>query len=258
MPAGRRQAGPRRGEISTIVVTQLIQSLLLAGLIMLMFTRLVTVHVQRIAIHLGRLVPSNLGHALVLNRKKLHRDELTLLVTGVNQLQGSLAELVLDRTAELEALSAAQHVVLTLSNRLIHAPLAEFDRYNFECLRDIAQRLNASDALWYVLDPGGTEYRVFLEWHANATPVPQAGALSVDGWSRLLAVLAQDDLLTFPSQAALADAITTGEAAPFATMGWKPLHLPCCRGSTSSLDFWFLANGWPRPIDDRMNGHCWR
>ncbi|MDO8252756.1 MAG: hypothetical protein Q7T78_23975 [Rhodoferax sp.] len=198
MPAGRRQAGPRRGEISTIVVTQLIQSLLLAGLIMLMFTRLVTVHVQRIAIHLGRLVPSNLGHALVLNRKKLHRDELTLLVTGVNQLQGSLAEylakqqrfehelaehrdrlaeLVLDRTAELEALSAAQHVVLTLSNRLIHAPLAEFDRYNFECLRDIAQRLNASDALWYVLDPGGTEYRVFLEWHANATPVPQAGGV---------------------------------------------------------------------------------
>ncbi len=116
-----------RGEVGTIVVTQIIQSLLLAGLIMLMFTRLVTVHVQRIASHLGRLVPSNLGHALALRRKIAHQDELTLLVTGINQLQASLSEylakqqraeqeladhrdrlaaLVLERTSELEAANA--------------------------------------------------------------------------------------------------------------------------------------------------------
>jgi diguanylate cyclase (GGDEF)-like protein len=116
-----------RDEVSTIIVTQLIQSLLLAGLIMLMFTRLVTVHVQRIASHLGQLMPANLGHALVLNRKILQPDELTLLVTGVNQLQNSLAdyltkqqrterelaehrdrlaELVEERTGELKAANA--------------------------------------------------------------------------------------------------------------------------------------------------------
>ncbi|MEO8119790.1 MAG: GGDEF domain-containing protein [Rhodoferax sp.] len=247
-----------RGEVSAIVVTQVVQSLLLAGLIMLMFTRLVTVHVQRIASHLGRLVPSNLGHALVLNRKKFHHDELTLLVTGVNQLQGSLAEylakqqrfehelaehrdrlagLVRERTAELEALSAAQHVVLTLSNRLIHAPLAEFDHYNFECLRDIAQRLHASDALWYVLDPDGTEYRPFLEWHANTSPAPRSGALSVEGWTRLLDELVRDDLLTFPSQAALADAITTDEAAPFIALGLEATAFAMLRGVDEQFGF---------------------
>ncbi len=256
-----------RGEVSTIIVTQLIQSLLLAGLIMLMFTRLVTVHVQRIASHLGQLTPSNLGHALALDRKKSHRDELTLLVTGVNQLQDSLAdyltkqqhaehelaehrdrlaELVRDRTAELEALAAAQQVVLTLSNRLIHAPLAEFDHYNFECLRDIAQRLNASDALWYVLAPDGNEYRVFLAWHDNATPVPHAGAFSVDAGSRLLALLARDELLTFPSQAALAHAITPDESAGFAAMGLEATAFAMLRGVDEQ--FGFLVFGKPMAV----------
>ncbi|WP_114972934.1 GGDEF domain-containing protein [Rhodoferax ferrireducens] len=260
-----------RGEVSTIIVTQVVQSLLLAGLIMLMFTRLVTVHVQRIASHLGQLAPSNLGQALVLNRKKLHHDELTLLVTGVNQLQGSLAEylakqqrfehelaehrdrlagLVQERTAELEALSAAQHVVLTLSNRLIHAPLAEFDHYNFECLRDIAQRLDASDALWYVLEPNGTEYRVFLAWHANASPVPLAEPLRVGGWPRLLDELARDDLLTFPSQAALANSITPGEAAPFAALRLEATAFAMLRGVDEQ--FGFLVFG------KRMAVSSWR
>jgi diguanylate cyclase (GGDEF)-like protein len=247
-----------RGELSTIVITQLIQSLLLAGLIMLMFTGLVTVHVQRIASHLGRLTPSNLGHALVLNRKKSHRDELTLLVTGVNQLQDSLAdyltkqqraehelaehrdrlaELVRDRTAELEALAAAQQVVLTLSNRIIHAPLAEIDHYNFECLRDIAQRLNASDAFWYVLAPGGSGYQAFLEWHASAPAAPKAGVFTVDGWSHLLDVLAQDDLVTFPSQAALAGAITPDESLPFAALGLEATAFAMLRGADEQFGF---------------------
>ncbi len=113
-----------RSELAAIAITQLLQALALAALIMLTFNRLVTVHVQRIAAHLARLSPSNLGLALSLHRGARHRDELTLLVSGVNQLQGSLAtyldqqqqyehelaghrdrlaQLVDERTAELQA-----------------------------------------------------------------------------------------------------------------------------------------------------------
>lgn len=113
-----------RAELTTIAITQLLQSLMLAALIMLMFNRLVTVHVQRIAGHLARLKPSNLGLTLGLHRRAGHGDELTLLVSGINQLQGSLAtyldqqqhyehelaghrdrlaQLVDERTAELQA-----------------------------------------------------------------------------------------------------------------------------------------------------------
>lgn len=116
-----------RAELTTIVITQLLQSLMLAALIMLMFNRLVTVHVQRIAAHLARLSPSNLGRALGLHRHGTPQDELTLLVSGINQLQGSLAtyldqqqqyehelaqhrdrlaHLVDERTAELQAANA--------------------------------------------------------------------------------------------------------------------------------------------------------
>lgn len=113
-----------RSELATIVITQLLQTLVLAGLIMLAFNRLVAVHVQRIAAHLARLNPGNLGLALSLHRRARHQDELTLLVSGINQLQGSLAtyldqhqqhehelaghrdrlaQLVDERTAELQA-----------------------------------------------------------------------------------------------------------------------------------------------------------
>ncbi|HEY8905684.1 MAG TPA: hypothetical protein VIM63_06560, partial [Rhodoferax sp.] len=125
-------------EITSIVVTQLLQSLLLAGLIMLMFSRTVTVHVQHIARHLGQLTPAKMGQVLRLVRNPKHSDELTLLETGVNQLQGKLADhleqlhhyeeelgahrdhladLVQERTAELESLTEAQQLVLSLSNR---------------------------------------------------------------------------------------------------------------------------------------------
>ncbi|MDP2369689.1 diguanylate cyclase domain-containing protein [Rhodoferax sp.] len=80
-----------RGELTTIAITQLLQSLMLAALIMLMFNRIVTVHIQRIAAHLARLSPNNLGLTLGLHRRAGHQDELTLLVSGINQLQGSLA-----------------------------------------------------------------------------------------------------------------------------------------------------------------------
>jgi diguanylate cyclase (GGDEF)-like protein len=109
-------------DVTTIMVTQIIQSLLLAGLIMWMFNRSVTVHVRHIARHLGELSPSNLKHLLHIERKATRRDELSLLEAGINNLQGKLsdyfeqqrrdeldlaahrdrlAELVEERTAEL-------------------------------------------------------------------------------------------------------------------------------------------------------------
>jgi two-component system, NtrC family, sensor kinase len=81
-----------RGEVAAIIVTQIIQSLLLAGFIMLIFNRSVTVHVQRIAHHLSQLSPANLDHPLVMQRSLTRQDELSMLVSGVNNLQGSLSE----------------------------------------------------------------------------------------------------------------------------------------------------------------------
>lgn len=116
-----------RSEITGIVLTQVTQSLLLASLIMLLFNRLVTVHVRRIAQHVGQVTPDNLGQLLVLERDPARTDELSLLVGGVNQLQGNLAgylarqqrdekelvahrdhlaAMVRERTAELESANA--------------------------------------------------------------------------------------------------------------------------------------------------------
>ena len=81
-----------RTEVAGIVVTQVIQSVLLAGLIMWLFNRTVTVHVQRIARHLDEVTPANLQHTLKLDRQVAHPDELSLLEAGVNQLQGKLSE----------------------------------------------------------------------------------------------------------------------------------------------------------------------
>ncbi|MDB5892740.1 MAG: hypothetical protein JWQ88_271 [Rhodoferax sp.] len=79
-------------EVVAIVVTQVAQSLLLASLIMLMFSKLVTVHVRRIAQHVGQLTPGNLGQPLTLDRDPARRDELSLLVGGVNALQDNLSD----------------------------------------------------------------------------------------------------------------------------------------------------------------------
>lgn len=113
-----------RSEVAEIVATQIAQSLLLASLIMLLLNRLVTVHVRRIAQHLGQLTPANLRQLLTLDRHPSRQDELSQLVSGVNQLQttlsdyleqqqrdekellahrDNLAELVRERTAALEA-----------------------------------------------------------------------------------------------------------------------------------------------------------
>ncbi len=116
-----------RAEVAAIIMTQVVQSLLLASLIMLMFNKLVTVHVRRIAQHLGKLTPANLAQHLRLDRNTPRNDELSQLVAGVNQLQGNLsdyleqqqqyeqellvhrdnlAQLVKERTTELEAANA--------------------------------------------------------------------------------------------------------------------------------------------------------
>jgi diguanylate cyclase (GGDEF)-like protein len=110
-------------EVLGIGLTQLVQSLLLAGVMMLVCNRLVTGHVRRIARHLAALNPSNLHQPLTLDRVDCG-DELTLLVGGVNQLQGNLsdylqrqqryeneladhrdhlAEMIQERTRELQA-----------------------------------------------------------------------------------------------------------------------------------------------------------
>lgn len=145
-----------RGEVGAIAFTQLIQCVLLAGLTMLMVNRSVTVHVQRIARHLAQLTPANLAQPLTLDRPAARRDELSLLVGGVNHLQGSLADylkkqhafeieladhrdhlagLVSERTTELEALNAQ---LQELSRRDALTGLS--NRRHFDELKDLEFR----------------------------------------------------------------------------------------------------------------------
>jgi diguanylate cyclase (GGDEF)-like protein len=113
-----------RADVVNIVVTQLVQTLLGAGLIMWLFNSSVTVHVRAIARHLKTLTPSNLVNPLRLNRPAHRSDELSLLEAGINDLQlklashlasqdeyerelaahrDRLAELVAEQTTELRA-----------------------------------------------------------------------------------------------------------------------------------------------------------
>ncbi|AKJ29137.1 diguanylate cyclase [Caldimonas brevitalea] len=145
-----------RDEVASIVITQLIQSVLLAGLIMWMFNRSVTVHVQHIARHLAALSPETLDDRLVLARRPSRPDELSKLEAGVNDLQGSLrdylarqrrderelaahrdrlAELVHDRTRELEEANARLQT-LSRSDPLTSLP----NRRHFDELKDVEMR----------------------------------------------------------------------------------------------------------------------
>lgn len=141
-------------EARSIVITQVIQSLLLAGLVMTMFNRLVTVHVVHIVRHLGGLAPQTLGNHLKLQRSVRRQDELSLLESQVNELQDNLqahlerqhsdelaiaasrdylAELVEARTAELKAANQSlealsRHDSLTgLANRRYFDELKEVE-----------------------------------------------------------------------------------------------------------------------------------
>lgn len=144
------------GELSHIVLTQLVQSVLLAGLVMWLFNRTVTVHVRHIAHHLGALSPASLKDALKLDRRPARPDELSLLESGVNQLQSSLsdyierqhrderelaahrdrlAELVHERTVELQAANAR------LQELSLRDPLTGLsNRRHFDEVKDVELR----------------------------------------------------------------------------------------------------------------------
>lgn len=151
-----------RSEIFDIVVTQAVQSLLLAGLIMWMFNRSVTLHVRYIADHLSTLTPATLGRVLHLSRPAGHRgDELSLLEAGVNDLQGKLSDYIerqqqherelADHRDRLAGLVAEQTTELRAANQRLEEltridPLTGLaNRRQFDELKEIefrrAQRL---------------------------------------------------------------------------------------------------------------------
>ena len=114
------------GEARGIFITQVIQSLLLAGLIMTMFNRLVTVHVKHIARHLGRLAPQTLKNRLKLQRSVTRPDELSLLEAQVNELQDKLhAHMVRQRSDELAMAASRDHLA-----ELVEARTAELKAAN--------------------------------------------------------------------------------------------------------------------------------
>ncbi|MCV2354799.1 GHKL domain-containing protein [Paucibacter sp. B2R-40] len=107
-----------RAALQTIVLTQLLQSLLLAGFLTLLFSRLVTVHVRRIALHLSRLDPAALGESLRLRRPEGRPDELSLLVSGVNSLQDRLSDyLQLKQRYEEELAGHRDHLAESVRER---------------------------------------------------------------------------------------------------------------------------------------------
>jgi diguanylate cyclase (GGDEF)-like protein len=95
-------------EVGIIMLTQIIQSLALAGLIMGMFNRSVTLHVRRIARHLEQLTPQNLKQHLTLERRGKASDELDLLEAGVNDLQDKLANHIERQSRDELALAASR------------------------------------------------------------------------------------------------------------------------------------------------------
>lgn len=122
-------------EVLSIVATQLVQSLALAGLIMTMFNRSVTQHVRRIALHLGQLSTDTLSKELVLDRPPTLEDELSLLKEGVNRLQEKLkAHLVRQRADE----RAMQHSRERLAS-LVHERTQELEAVNRR-LEDLSRR----------------------------------------------------------------------------------------------------------------------
>jgi diguanylate cyclase (GGDEF)-like protein len=95
-------------EVAVIILTQVIQSLALAGLIMAMFNRTVTVHVRHVGRHLSQLTPVTLGRHLRLRRQRRNGDELDLLEAGVNLVQEKLATYLQRQHEDEQALAASR------------------------------------------------------------------------------------------------------------------------------------------------------
>lgn len=121
-------------DVTSIVATQILQALLLAGLIMWMFNRSVTIHVRHIANHLSQLSPASLHRMLHLQRTP-RRDELNLLERGVNGLQEKLADyLERQHQAELDLAAHRDHLA-----EVVEARTAELREAN-ERLYEISRR----------------------------------------------------------------------------------------------------------------------
>ncbi|MFJ3524264.1 GGDEF domain-containing protein [Pseudomonas sp. NPDC090203] len=116
-------------EILSIILTQMLQSLALAILIMAIFNRSVTTHVRKIAIHLGRISANTLDHKLVLDRPASVEDELTLLKIGVNDLQDKLAAYLVRQRADEQAMADS------------HAHLADLVKERTSELEELNRRL---------------------------------------------------------------------------------------------------------------------
>jgi diguanylate cyclase (GGDEF)-like protein len=242
-----------RSEVKGIVVTQLLQSLLLAGLVMLMFSRSVTVHVQHMARHLSQLTPDRLGQTLRLLRSPKRQDELTLLESGINLLQGKLvdhlaqlqlfdaelaehrdrlAELVQARTTELESLTQAQQLVLSLSNRLNRAPHGAFDDCQKSCLQDVAQRLGVRRALWLVPDSAATGQTVFADWQPRGmAPAAPVDPTLFPALQKSATLALREDVLLYASQAELRRSLG------------KPLALMLCSADAGACALAPLRSG---------------
>lgn len=127
-----------RKDAAVIATTQVVQSVLLAMLVMWMFHRLVTVHVRHIARHLSQLTPATLQRRLRLRRPATRRDELTLLETGVNDLQSNLSEHLARQKRDEAELSA---------NRDRLAELVDEQTRELRAANDRLEELTRSDPL---------------------------------------------------------------------------------------------------------------
>jgi len=194
-----------REAVRAIVLTQLVQSLLLAGFIMLMFSRLVTVHVRRIAMHLARMRPEELGERLSLARRAGRSDELTMLVSGINHLQDRLSEYLQQKRRYEEELA-------THRDRL-----AELVRERTAELSSANQALGKSADVLREVGNVGMELTTSLDMHAicMALHQHQRRLLPLDGFG--VAMLApsgdrldfvyyvEDEMLAPPSSLMLTD-----------------------------------------------------
>ena len=210
-----------RAETLDIALTQLVQSLALAGFIMLMFNRSVTVHVRRIASHLAALAPGRLDTPLALRRRGGALDELSQLVSGVNLLQANLsdylaqqqayenelarhrdhlAELVQERTAELsqanEALAGSAATLRQLGDIGLQLTTSLDQQAICHTLhRHLAELLPMDGFGVALLEPGGQALRLVYYVEDGQRAAQMLMALDDLRWQTVRAFLGTADLV---------------------------------------------------------------